>query len=402
MPPEDKNPSPESPNTPPTGTPPPVAEQPATPPPAAPVSEAVTPDTNAPEAPPPPVVPAAAAAVPARESTPPPLGNHMLKKLLLVLGGFLVLVAALSAFFVFSKASKAPEQVTVTAVKKPVIKIAVNPWKASELNAEIAKILLEEKMGYKVTLVPVDEYKMWPQLASGSLDAALEVWPSGHKDDMQKYIKTDKTVEDGGLLGPVGKIGWYIPKYLAESNPDLTTWQGFKDPKNTALFATGSAAMGEFYTGDPTWTQYDDQIIKNLQLPFHVVTLGSEDALLKKVDENYKAKKPIVFYLWTPHWAHAVYDLVPVTLPEYTDACYKDLKSGVNCDYPKDPLKKAFSSKLQSSAPNAYQFLSKFKYTNEDQIRMLASLQLKKQSTEEVARNWINNNESVWQLWISN
>lgn len=319
-------------------------------------------------------------------------------KLLFLLSAVLIAVGVLLvAYFVTGNKTTPPQQQSVA--KKPTIKLAVNPWKASELNAMIAKILLEEKMGYSVQLVNIDEFKQWPSLAKGDIHAALEVWPSGHKDDITKYIVNDKSVIDGGLLGPVGKIGWYIPKYLVTEHPDLATWEGFKDPKNTVLFASASG-KGQFYTGDPTWTQYDDQIIKNLTLPFEVQTLGSEDALIKKVDELYTQKKAVVFYFWTPHWAHAVYDLVPVELPVYNEDCYKDLKSGVNCDYPKDPLQKVFWSGLEGYAPDAYQFLKKFNYTNEDQIRMLAALQLKKQSTEEAARNWINNNEAVWQLWI--
>jgi glycine betaine/proline transport system substrate-binding protein len=375
---------PSAPSTP-EGTPPVV-------PPAATPSSTPTPAPASPNATPP---------------TPPnPPGTESKQKsssnVLFLVGGLLILAAAVLGglyFFMGHKSEKNGQDKTATAGNKPVIKLAVNPWQASELNAAIAKIILEEKMGYKVQLIQVDEYKQWPALAKGELDGALEVWPSGHTDDIKKYIDTDKSVEDGGPLGPVGKIGWYIPKYLVEQHPDLATWKGFADPKNTALFASGSA-NGTFYTGDPTWTQYDDQIIKNLHLPFAVKTLGSEDALIKQVDLTYNKKLPIVFYFWTPHWAHAVYDLVPVELPAYTDDCYKNLKGGVNCDYPKDPLKKVFATGLKTKAPDAYQFLKKFNYTNEDQIRMLASEQLKKQKPEEVARNWINNNEAVWSLWI--
>jgi glycine betaine/proline transport system substrate-binding protein len=308
-----------------------------------------------------------------------------------------VLISAAGALFLSHK-TQTPQKATVA--QKPVIKLAVNPWKASELNANIAKVILEEKMGYKVQLVPVDEYKQWPLLAKGELHASLEVWPSGHKDDITKYIKSDKTVENGGALGPIGKIGWYIPRYLMNEHPELATWKGFIDPKNAALFAVAPGGKGQFYTGDPTWTQYDAEIIKNLGLPFEVQTLGSEDALIKKIDQTYAQKKPIVFYFWTPHWAHAVYDLVPVELPAYTDACYKDLKNGVNCDYPRDPLQKVFWSGFKDYAPDAYQFLRKFNYTNDDQIRMLAALELKKQSTAQVARDWVRNNEAVWQLWM--
>jgi glycine betaine/proline transport system substrate-binding protein len=92
-----------------------------------------------------------------------------------------------------------------------VIKIAVNPWLGSDLDAQVAKILLEEKLGYSAELVPIDETAQFGALARGDLSATLEIWPSGHVQDHLQYIEQQKTVEDLGSLGVVGKIGWYVP-----------------------------------------------------------------------------------------------------------------------------------------------------------------------------------------------
>lgn len=316
------------------------------------------------------------------------------KKIFFIFAALFLLIGVFVAFhFIKENGSKSKQP------SGQAIKLAVNSWDASKLDANIAKIILKEKMGIDVTLVGIDEYAMWPELADGRVDASLEVWPSGHTKDIQKYIKADKTVEDGGYLGPIGKIGWYIPAYLRNEHPELATWRGFKDPANVALFAPAHGSKGVFYTGDPTWTQYDNQIIKNLGLNFEVKVLGSEDALLKTVDSAYKQKKPIVFYFWTPHWAHVLYDLVPVELPAYSDSCYSNLNGGVACDYPKDQLTKVFWSGFKDHSPRAYQFLKKFSYSNQDQIGMLAEVQINKKSVEEVARDWTQKNENVWKPW---
>jgi glycine betaine/proline transport system substrate-binding protein len=284
---------------------------------------------------------------------------------------------------------------------KPTIKLAANPWVSSELNAAVAKILLEEQMGYTVEVVAVDEYAQWDSLATGDIHACLEVWPSGHGDDVKKYIDEQKSVEDGGPLGPVGKISWYIPSYLRRAHPELATWEGFLDPANAALFAATPGGKGQFLAGDPSWVQYDADIINNLGLNFEVVRLGSEDALLAELDKAYKQQQPIVLYLWTPHWAHTLYDLVPVELPAYSDECYaKAAEGGVACDYPPDPLFKVFWAGLKDYAPPAYTFLKQMNYTNLDQIAMLARVQLDKISVEEAARAWVTENEQVWKAWI--
>jgi len=312
--------------------------------------------------------------------------------------GVLMLTLVVIAINVF-QARNAISPAIPTPMPKSVIKIAVNPWQASEINATIIKIILEEEMGYPVELVAIDENSQWESLSSGAIHTSLEIWPSGHKENIKKFIEENKSVENGGELGPVGKIGWFIPKYLLTDHPSLTTWEGLKDPKIATLFASPSG-KGQFFTGDATWTQYDEQIIKNLNLNFEVKVLGSEENLIEEVDTAYKAKKPLLFYFWTPHWAHSLYDLVPVKLPEYTDACYENLDTGVNCDYPSDQLFKIYWSGFKQYAPDAYEFLNNFNYTNQDQIGMLAAVQLEKKTVEEVARIWVKNNESVWKPWL--
>jgi len=286
--------------------------------------------------------------------------------------------------------------------KKPVIKLIANGWTASELNAMVAKILLEEQLKYPVEIVPVDENAQWSLLAQGTAHASLEVWPSGHTATAQEYIQQEKAVEDGGLLGPVGKIGWYIPAYLVRQTPSLATWEGLKEPQNVALFATAdSNGKGQFFTGDPSWIQHDAAIIQNLGLNFTVVQLGTEDKLIAALDAAYKKQEPILLYFWTPHWAHILYDLTPVTLPPYSEACYAAAaQEGIACDYPAEKLYKIFWSGLQEYAPEAYQFLKNFNYTSRDQIAMLATVHLDGKTVETAARTWIKENPTVWQAWL--
>jgi glycine betaine/proline transport system substrate-binding protein len=285
---------------------------------------------------------------------------------------------------------------------KPTLKLVQNPWSASELNVNVAKIILEEKMGYPVEIVTLDESAQWAALASGDAHASLEVWPSGHGDNIAKYIDEQKAVENGGPLGPVGKIGWYIPSYMVEQDASLTSFEAFKDPAKAALFATAETGeMGQFLAGSPGWTQYDADIIKNLGLNLEVVSAGSEEAVLSAVAAAYDRKEPVLFYFWTPHSIHAKYDLTEVKLPEYSDACYEKVASGgVDCDYPADVLFKIFWSDLKTFAPEAYTMLKNMNYTTEDQINLIAAVELDGKKVDEAARAWVDGNEAKWQAWL--
>lgn len=282
---------------------------------------------------------------------------------------------------------------------KPTIKLVENAWTASVINTELAKQLIETQLGNKVEVVKIDENTMFTGLSSGDLDAVLEIWPSGVNADEQKFF-TDKTVVDVGPLGAVGKIGWWVPDYVLEKNPELATWEGFKSADLAKLFATAETGdQGRFLGTDPSYSQYDESIVAGLGLPLKVVFSGSEAATVAELDSRVAAKEPIVMYWWTPTAAVAKYNLKNVALPQYTEECYADKKK-IACDYPEDKLFKAVSAKLSEKDARVAEFLSKFQLTTEDQLAMLPAVEIDKRPASEVVGEWIAANEATWKPWI--
>jgi glycine betaine/proline transport system substrate-binding protein len=294
------------------------------------------------------------------------------------------------------------QQQAAAPAEKITIKLAENPWTGSSVNVNVAKILLEEQLGYTVEVVTIDENAQWAALASGDLSATLEIWPSGHAENRKQYIEDLQVVEDLGPLGVVGKISWYVPSYVVEQHPTLATFEGFKDPALAGLFKTAETGeQGQFLAGDPSWVQYDADIIENLGLDLQVVQSGSEQAVLAAVDAAYARNEPVLFYFWTPHSIHAKYDLSPVQLPAYSDECYAQAESGgVACDYPEDVLYKAAWSGLAEAAPDAYNLLKGMRYSNDDQIAMIAATEIDGKEPAQAAREWVDANESVWKAWL--
>ncbi|MCY3632001.1 MAG: ABC transporter substrate-binding protein [bacterium] len=285
------------------------------------------------------------------------------------------------------------------------ITIAVNGWNGAAANSAVAAQLLESELGYTVERVDIDENAQWPAINTGDIDVSLEIWPSGHAQDVVDFIDNpDANIDNAGLLGPVGKIGWFIPTYMVDQYPELATWEGFANPELAGMFATAETGdLGQFLGGDPSFVQFDEAIINNLGLPLQVVYAGSEAAILAAVDSAYSRQEPVLVYLWTPHSAFNNYDLTNVLLPEYTDACGEAAASNpedVDCDYPADVLFKIINGDLAENAPDADHFLRAMNYTSADQIAMLAAIENDGLSVDEAAANWIAANENVWSAWL--
>ena len=281
------------------------------------------------------------------------------------------------------------------------IKIAVNPWVGSAANANIAKDLLEQKLGYTVELVEIDEFAQFPALSTGDLDATLEVWPSGHAKDFKKYIEGQNGVVDGGQLGVIGQIGWWVPTYLLTDHPEFGTWEGLKG--NESLFATAeSGSSGQLLDGDPSFVTFDQPIADNLGLDFKVIYAGSEAAELTALDAAYQKQEPFIFYFWTPHWAQEKYDLTMVELPAVSSECEAAAAgdaSAYACAYARDDLYKAFNADLETRAPAAFALLSAMSYTNEDQNGVGLAISDGTDGAE-AAQTWIDANPDIWQSWV--
>jgi glycine betaine/proline transport system substrate-binding protein len=292
--------------------------------------------------------------------------------------------------------------IAVSSLGFAQIKLCENAWSGSSVNAYVAKILLEEKLGKTVEIVSIDENSMWAAIATGDISACLELWPSGHQENVAKYIDGTKEVENIGALGVIGKIAWYIPTYMLTDHPELATWEGFKSADAAKLFATAQTGdKGQFIGGDPSFVQYDEQIISNLGLGFEVVFAGSEQAELAGLDAAYSRNEPYLFYFWTPHSVHAKYDLSEVELPAYSDDCYAKIDAGgVDCAYPEDVLFKIAYSGLKDEDPESYTLLKNLSYSNADQIGMIAEVDSGAKTAEEAAQAWIDANEAVWTAWL--
>ncbi len=68
-------------------------------------------------------------------------------------------------------------------------------------------------------------------------------------------------------------------------------------------------------------------------------------------------------------------------MPAYNDKCAAiaaedpDAAVGYNCDYAEDVLYKAFSAELQGKDPAAFEFLSNFNWTEQDQNEVALAIE---------------------------
>ena len=268
----------------------------------------------------------------------------------------------------------------------------------------IAKAVLEDELGCEVEVTKVAEIPVFQAMADGKVDAVLEDWQ--HVDEYEQYIDKAGTVVQGGPLGVEGHIGWFIPKYLMDANPEFETWEGLKGKEE--MFQTPeSGDQGMFLGGDPSYVQKDKELIKALGLNFKHVTAGAEPAQVARWSQLYKQEEPVIFYWYTPQYLNQQYDLAEVKLPPREDGtdCKDDAKEGgdpeqYNCEYDITVINKLFRKKFADSGSPAYDVLKKMTLTNEDQELVAKAIAGDKQDPEEAGADWVADNEDKVEAWL--
>ena len=285
----------------------------------------------------------------------------------------------------------------VTGAKCAQLNLAVNAWVGYEANAAVLAYVAENKLGCTVNKKNLDEQVSWQGFSTGEVDAIVENW--GHADLVKKYITEQKVAQDAGLTGNVGKIGWYVPPFLAKAHPDIL--EGKNLNKYASLFKTSeSAGKGQLLDGDPGFVTNDAALVKNLKLNYKVVFSGSEAALITSFRQAEQNKTPMIGYFYEPQWFTAEVALKKVNLPAYKPGCDDDAAK-VACDYPPYELNKVVSTKFAKSGSPAFTLVKNFKWSNADQNVVAKYIAVDKMTAEDAAKKWVDANPDKVKTWLA-
>jgi len=274
--------------------------------------------------------------------------------------------------------------------------IAVNPWVGYEADAHVVGYVAKTKLGCNVSYKEVKEEVAWQGMADGSIDTILENW--GHPDLTKKYIEEAKTVQDAGLTGNQGIIGWYVPPWLATEHPDVLDSANLN--KYASNFKTSeSGDQGQLLDGDPSFVTNDAALVKNLNLNFKVVYAGSEAALIQAFRQAEKNKTWMLGYFYAPQWFLSEVPLKKVALPKYTEGCDAD-PAKIACDYPDYKLNKLVATRFGSAASPAMSLVKKFTWTNDDQNVVAKYIAGDKMPPEDAAKKWVDANQDKVNAWL--
>ncbi len=313
-----------------------------------------------------------------------------------------------SILTVFSTHS--PAQAAACDTNK-TIDIAEMTWPSAAALAHIHATILDKGYGCRVAVVAGDTVPTSASMLSrGTPAIAPELWTSAIEQQWAKGEAEGKVVKLADAITDGTVEGWFIPRYMLDKHPELTTAQAvvarpdlFPDPE--------AAGKGRLYSCPPGWVcelstsaLYEALDMKNT---WNLFSPGSGGALDASIARAFTRRAPILFYYWGPTAVLGKYDTVQLDLGPTISEIYacntnKDCKQppGVT-GYPSSPAIVGAAAWVKKDAPVVADYLSKTGLTNAQISELLVYGDENKADAQATARNFLKTKQDVWTRWVS-
>lgn len=250
-------------------------------------------------------------------------------------------------------------------------------WNENIAVSTLTQVVMEDQLGYGEVQVkgPLDIGLLFQGVAGGDLQAFQDVWLPNHESYLNE-VENDVEVLDPWYEGQTA-YGIAVPDYMdVQSIADVD-----------------QAGTDEITGIEPNARLHP--VIKNKVIPGYNLDMklveSSTAAMLWELDKKYKAKEPIVFLGWSPHWMNAKYDFHYLDDPKNLQGAFDDpsrITSIVNED-------------LADKDPVAYAFLKAISLDEEQVNTIEAEINdADSDDPEKGVRNWLKDNQGVVQPWI--
>ena len=290
--------------------------------------------------------------------------------------------------------------------------IADMNWNSASLIAHIDQFILNEGYACDAQLIPGDSVPTGTSMIEkGQPDVAPELWTNGIKEALDKGVAEKRLRYAGKSLTNGGEESFWVPSYLVEQYPELTTIEGviknaklFEHPEDDEKFA--------FYGCPAGWTCQitSGHLFDALKLEdhnFEMIDPGSGAALAGTIAKAYERNKAWFGYYWSPTPVLGKYEMVKVNFGSGTDIEeFRNCTTQPDCESPKvtmfpaAPVHTVTTESFATSQPIAYQYFQKRGFTNEKMSELLAWMEDNQADAEEAMYHFLETSPDVWHNWV--
>ncbi len=293
------------------------------------------------------------------------------------------------------------------------VTVANMNWQSAEVLAHVDEIILSKGYGCEVELVQGDTMPTFTAMnEKGQPDMAPELWINSLRIPLEQAVSEGRLIIAAEALSDGGVEGWWIPKYLAEANPDIKTIEDAlahpelfpapEDPSKGAVHNCPSGWNCQILTGNLF------RAFGAADKGFDLVDTGSAAGLDGSIAKAYERKQGWLGYYWAPTSILGKYEMVRLDEGVEHDKEEWETCTGVlDCENPKKNawvksevftvVTKSFAEK----ASVAMDYVKSRSWGNSTVNKLLAWMTDNQATGEEGAEFFIKNYEDIWTKWVS-
>lgn len=247
-------------------------------------------------------------------------------------------------------------------------------WAEGIAYTNLAKNILEEKMGYEVEITSADVGPAYTSIANGDHDAFMETWlPVLHSDYIARY---EDDITDLGNVYEGTQSGLVVPEYVEiDSISQMNDYADRFDGEITGIDA-GAGVM-----------QTTEDVIDEYDLEFDLIT-SSGPAMTAALSSAIEDEEWVVVTGWNPHWKFGRWDLK--FLEQDEDKTLWEIGN----------IHIMGRDNLEQDKPELAEFLRNMYFTEEQLADLMVAVEESDQDVEQVTMEWMNENEDLVESWI--
>jgi glycine betaine/proline transport system substrate-binding protein len=291
------------------------------------------------------------------------------------------------------------------------VTIANMNWASAEVIAEIDKLILSEGYGCDASLVAGDTMPTFTSMnEKGEPDLAPELWVNAVRAPLDAAVAEGELIIAAEILSDGGEEGWWIPKYLAEANPDIKTPADalarpdlFPAPEDDSMGAVHNCPSGwncQISTGN-LFTAYDGE-----GAGFQLVDTGSAAGLDGSIAKAYERGEGWLGYYWAPTAILGRYEMVKLDMGEHDKEHWDSCTAVLDCADPKpngwakSEVFSVVTDEFAEKATVAMGYIGKRQWDNSTVNKLLAWMADEQATGEDAAFHFLENYEDVWTAWV--
>jgi len=305
-----------------------------------------------------------------------------------------------------------PCQNVVAAQECGDITIASMSWSSAELIAEIDKMILTQGYGCNAELVVGDTMPTFTaMIEAGSPDLAPELWLEAVREPLVAAVARGELILGAEILTDGGEEGWWIPKYIADANPEIKTPTDalarpdlFPAPEDDSLGAVHNCPSGwncQISTGN-LFVAYGAA-----DKGFELVDTGSSAGLDGSIAKAHVSGEGWLGYYWSPTAILGRYEMVKLDMGAHDEEHWAACTAVADCDSPKvngwakSEVFSVVTDSFEMKAGIAMNYISTRSWKNDVVNKLLAWMADNQATGEEAAAHFLGNYEDVWGVWVS-